>query len=474
MLNFNQASLPVPENSERSKKKVKVITLVFCILLLFFIVAMFVVFKIKNYFTEPQFAVSSQAEEARIPFFESETHSILLLSNNYVIDFASIVDDRNNIHIVYNTKDKGSFYIQGKPQENLWSKPDKLPFYGLPKIVQTSEGLHILLRSGHEIFHLLSSDNGGTWQELPPIVKADRFIPAYDVITTGNNIVVAFTTAEQGVVDVTTVDIKVLNWSSKQISENEKTLPVTVASFQSMYTNSPIKLAAGNNILHLVYGTNGQDASSHIFYSKSDNNGSTWITPVEVSLAGGESSRGTINGGIQLLERDSLNLFVADNKLYLFYRDMLPFLTTSKDGTDWSPAVALSSYGSTGADKKTIDIASSNNSTRIVWIDGRFELMTPQFGIPWSDNNPYWGNNDIFSATVSDSRGQLQMFSNKKLEDELPIYRLTKPISFVRSVSIHPIENKFLVIWSGVNAQEPNNFRSKNSEHGLFYIILPD
>ncbi len=464
-----------PEGGANPAGGKKKMGLIICLALVLVIPAIVVAgFEIKNYFTGPHLGVSSPQEVSQVPFTNSSIQDIVKDAN--ILDFDSIANG-DEVDIVYVTdkgsRGYGSYFVSGQPQKNSWSIPIKLPVTGLDaKIVRANGSLHILIPSREKILHITSKDNGNTWRELSPIVIANRFISNYDAISTGENIIIAYTTALQGVGE-TPIDVNVARWSS--LSNTLIVSPTTLASFESIYTTSPIRLSLERNNIYLVYGENDNKASGHIFFTKSTIEDSRWLTPVDVSSTGGDSISGKENRGISILDADALNLLVAENKVYVFYSEGgQTFSTNSSNGVNWSPAISLYPYVSQ-ADKNTFAVASSGSSTKIAWIDGRFELVTPQFGIPWSDNNPYWGNNDIFTATISDSNGYLQELKHNSLKDGLAIYRITKPVSFSRSVAIRSMGNNFIVIWSGVaglSTTDKNDFNSKKYLSGIFYTFF--
>jgi hypothetical protein len=412
------------------------------------------------------------------------------------IDFA--VDEEESLHVVwravFSNNDRPSLnsdkilYARGDRGGASWSQPIQVGENRLAddhlRILIGAGGLHIIF--GRNLRHLSSGDGGKTWRESAPLIpNQESRADVFDAVVVGDSLVVAYLFHPRPAYEIdkrTPKDdqkLYVVRWSPEELSA-----PMLIASLPGSLNGPPSpRILAEGTRLHLMCGINadrrdgaGVGVAGRLFYLRSDDRGTSWSSPVEASVGAAKGATSSGNSGIQTL--GTIELLPTPERLYAFYHDSGLFMTRTKDGSDWSPAVELGGQGRTESSANfhsdSVSVAAIGGAGRLAWIDTRFRKSdrhwwSPLGGVPWSDETD-WKNNDVFTVTVSDVVG-LSAVSVPAKSPSAPA-RLTEQLSYANSVRVRASKTRIFVLWSG-RSKVGKRLDTFGQKPRLFYGTVP-
>ena len=405
------------------------------------------------------------------------------------------VDANESLHIVWrsllNNNDQPAvnrdsiFYIRGDLAGARWSKPivvadNKLGDNRMRILVGPDNSLHLLF--GTNLRHLVSLNNGQSWQELAPLIhKRGRRASVFDAIFVGKNLVIAYLDHPEAPYEEISAQergLYVIRWSAVSSSEEAK-----VASFPNSLSGPPTpRLIAEGSRLHLVFGLNadrvetekGGSIKGQLFYLRSEDGGSTWSAPLELA-ANGEQGRPPEKVTTQSIQ--GIELLATRQRLYAFYRASTLFMISTADGLNWSPAVEIAPAGLRGTvpdNSLSASIVSGSDDGWLAWIDTRFRKSdrrwwNPLGGMPWSDD-PDWVNNDILGIRISEIPGSSKGAAKEQPSD--PASRLTEPLSFADSIRLLGSDKRVFLLWAG-RRKVGKRVDTFDEASRLFFTTLP-
>ncbi|HEV2853780.1 MAG TPA: hypothetical protein VHC97_13335 [Thermoanaerobaculia bacterium] len=146
-----------------------------------------------------------------------------------------------------------------------------------------------------------------------------------------------------------------------------------------------------------------------------------------------------------------MDLISHQGTLFAFYSAFGLWASRSADGRIWSAPVAVAPYETSLARGSTesgsVAAAAGPNGGVLSWIDARFRKSdrrwwNPLGGVPWSDDDPFWANNDVFALTLEETGKALTGYT-------VTPRRLTSPQSFARSLRAAALDGRTVLLWAG-------------------------
>jgi hypothetical protein len=300
-----------------------------------------------------------------------------------------------------------------------WSPPREVPVGGAGRLVA---GAETLLALGGDLRPFRWAQEG-RWEELPASFldrPAERLL-AYDVEALASGIATVFvTSAGQGAP-------LVLSFSR---SGGAPPRPLTTAP-ASVFEQPPPHLLLDGGRLHLLWGIAGEERGrspegaetvtprGSVVYLSSDDGGTTWSDPVELTARLAERPSGI--AGVALVRGAGAPIAVyASFGLYAG--------RTSPEGGPAVTPVRLTSRPGSFAGTAVGSLTSAGGA--VAWVDERLRQTDrrwwrPLGGWPWSDD-PDWADNDVFFLSAESLRDALAGSRQRDAAAE----RLTPDLSF--------------------------------------------
>ncbi|MFL6198809.1 MAG: sialidase family protein [Thermoanaerobaculia bacterium] len=373
------------------------------------------------------------------------------------IDAADLaVSPQGEIHVVWRavvrkadgaTPEYPVLYLRGERGGQTWGRPVEVDRLGEPPRVALASGkVHVLF--GPKLRHFLG--DGRTFRELAPRVPAGRARAlSFDVLPLGEDLLVAY----------------LLEASSGGLElhvSRDGGPDRTVARFPASFLSQPEpRLAAEGGRLYLLCAVNLEEGSepgadepfAKVLFLSSADGGATWTEPVE-------AARGHVAQAVALIPRQGA--------LHAFYSAFGLWSTRSADGRSWSAPVAVAPYSTTQARGSTesgpVVGSPGPDGGFVAWIDARFRKSdrrwwNPLGGVPWSDDNPFWANNDVFALPLDGIA-------------RAPLRRLTPPLSSARSLRAAVIDGRTILLWAG-RLEVGKDPGASGRPPALFYTTYP-
>lgn len=411
------------------------------------------------------------------------------------LDFG--VDNKESLHIIcaetFSSNERPSLnsnkivYTRGDAGGATWAPPISLTNNGVAdnglRILIGPDLLHVLF--GKKLRHFVSGDRGQSWRELAPLLPNDETrADVFDAAIDDESLVVSYLIHPQPDYDVNKRSPKdkqklyVVRWTPAGV-----TPPSLITTFLwSIFSPPAPRLVAEGNRLHLMCGLNTErregstvGVSGKLFYLRSEDKGITWSAPVDASLGASKGKTSSRKADLQSLS--GIELLPMKEGLYAFYRETLLFMTRSPDGSSWSPAVEISperqSIVSANRSPDSVSTVACDRG-RLVWIDALFRKTdrrwwNPLGGVPWSDDDPDWVNNDILTLPLSDLA---ESADKARVKLDRGVARLTEPLSYARVVRARASGSRFFVLWSG-RRKVGKRLDTFGQRPELFYTVLP-
>ena len=339
-------------------------------------------------------------------------------------------------------------YARGERGGQAWSRPVEIDALGEPPRIALASGtVHVLFGPKLRHFTRGAREDRETFRELAPLVPAGRTRAlAFDVSSTGGGLLAAYLLE----IPAAGAAPGSLELHVAAIGSADR----TVARFPSSFLQqaAPRLIAAGGR-LHLLCAVNLEEGSEpgenepfgKLLAFSSGDGGATWTQPAEVAhgrLAEGRTRPPVIQ---------AVDLVSHQGTLFAFYSAFGLWASRSADGRAWSAPTAVAAYetslsrGST--ESASVAAVSGPNGAVLSWIDTRFRKSdrrwwNPLGGVPWSDDDPFWANNDVFALTLNEIGKALA-------GHPVPPRRLTPPQSFARSLRAATLDGRTVLLWAG-------------------------
>jgi hypothetical protein len=367
-------------------------------------------------------------------------------------------------------------YLRGERGGQAWGRPVEVdPTGDPPRIALTADAVHVLF--GPRLRHFVAPVAGegrAAFQELAPLVPANRGRAlAFDVLGAEGGLLIAY---------LLEVPAQGAAAGALELHTAGGGLPDrVVARFPASVLRQPSpRLVAGGGRLRLLCAVNSEERrtavsngrnveelapAGRVFYLDSGDGGATWTPPVEVTPGG--RSRPAVVQAVELMARPG--------EIVAVYSAFGLRAARSADGRTWSAPVVVAPYeislsrGST--ESGAVAAAPGPEGGVLAWIDARFQnsdrrWWNPLGGVPWSDDNPLWANNDVFALRLPEVEAAL---AGRPVTPR----RLTSPLSSAHSLRAGAgPEGRAILLWAGRRrvGKHPDTFHEPPV---LSYVRLP-
>ena len=391
-------------------------------------------------------------------------------SERQISSFDAAIDGTDNIYVFWVDFDNMVRYTYKEAGGSSWSAIAQLPDRGKDvRILPANDGLHAIVVGVyslgiHSVKHYLSKNQGKTWEPMPAIIESDNFIAECDATATNEAIYVACLMGEPSTEDV--LELKMVRIDSNGISSIS-----TVAGNVTKSGAIPPSIEFFGDELHVLWADNIglTNTKSAMRYAKSADGGKTWTTSLDIlSIKDGRKS--VSDEVVQYQYIVSATVVATQKRIYALYASSAPWISFSSDGKDWPAPISVSPYSQGSWGDASIKMVSTPECDSVIWIDGRFEKRDINIGLPWSDADPSWHNNDILTACLPENIDGL-------LKDKLEWKRITPKFSYSDELKALQSGSKTYVFWSGVervSKASKENLPEKISEEGsnIFYAVI--
>lgn len=346
-----------------------------------------------------------------------------------------------------------SFHARHDADEGRWLLPRLFhrPRGGALEIVAAPDALHVF--SGQNLHHQVSHDDGRSWstrEDLAPF-EAPGSLRAAAVLADEAVVVAALVHRPPP------VDIEQRSRAHAQelrvfrIPPRGKVQRIRVAEFPASTFEPPAPaLYAADGRLHLLVGLNAErrEVGDHgaavavegrLTHFNSVDGGRSWSVGEDLPTSGASTLAAValsagINAGIDALW--------SAHGIYLS--------RSHGDGSShrsFSPPRLLNPYrtrlGRGDSSSGALAAADADGHGLAVWVDGRYRRgkrswRNPLGGFPWSDDDPFWANNDLFCLDLED-----------RIVADVSASALTPPLSYVGSIRLEPANDRWHLLWAG-------------------------
>ena len=344
-------------------------------------------------------------------------------------------------------------YARGERGGAIWSQPVEIEsrLGKPPQVILTPGRIHIIQEQ--DLRHFVSEDDGRTWREVASHLPTGARVVGLDVLSLGETLLLACLVRLPGTGDGT-LELQVALWSDKAEGSFRR-----IASFPGSNFQQPApRLVLDGSRIHLLCGVNTPnrrtissggrsveeiEVSGRLIYLGSEDTGTTWSPSVEVV------PDKTLPEPIKVLQ--AVELVPLHGRIHVLFSAFGLYETNSSDGHKWSVPIAVAPYRvsvSQGTyESGSVSAAVYGGSGYVAWIDARFRRSdrrwwNPLGGVPWSDDSPFWANNDVFLLPWADLEA---------LSASHPAHpdRLTPPGQSARGLRVRAAgAGRFYLLWT--------------------------
>jgi len=337
------------------------------------------------------------------------------------------------------------------------------------RAIVAGNALHVIV--GTHLRHLISVDRGATWTELDSLVKSGPASRTWDVVGSGDAVLLVSINPESVTGQFARADTLAL-WTAR-IGNSASEKPVRVATLHRPdFGDHVIRLFATPDSIYLFDGVpqglatpgmalNTYRPGTRISVARSGDGGRTWSPLTEIK---GLPDWGAPDGSIH-----DLAAAQGHGKIVAFYAGREVFAFESQSDGRWSaPAPACPASKGLFVSPSTVSsvcAASTEGAGVLLWIDTRFARTDRPFASPLS-GQPDWSNNDVLMLPLSrfdggDWRGRAR-----------DPQRLTHDLSYAERLRVRAGEHYVYALWSGLRVVG-KHLDSFQSPPRLFFARLP-
>lgn len=375
-----------------------------------------------------------------------------------IVGFDAISDSSGDLHLVW--KNAEDVFLYTRRGESLaWITPRPLGGGGrLPQLITTEESTHFFFSSGSQVFRIPVVSVGNPKRQQ--VVQAKWFISSFSICSDGRDIFLACVApaAEKKAV-LYRFDPELNKVVRQEVFDlpggNSLRDPEVASCFE-----------AGRVHLILRYG---DSSLAYTFLDLQTLKPSAWMQ-VQTTFAP-EVSRDFRQAGVGLILDGTLAVNPIAGNLVVSFTSSGPMLMVRDKAGQWSGVSMLAPAGAGRADGRSVSVAPNSSGWCVAWIDARHQEKSFKFGIPWSDDNPYWGNNDIYSIQIPAPGNASEFTASLAKARQL---RVTPPLGFARSLKLLPYVNSSQVelFWLGTDRVAKATQSGVKPFHGIFHKTL--
>lgn len=390
-----------------------------------------------------------------------------LKSTDRIETFDFVVDEEDSLHAVWTAALQASedvlpeyhtFYARGRQEGSAWTSPEVLDDEPSPSLRVLTAGHRVHVLSGLRIRHHLSEDRGRSWRDLGEILTAPAGATLrFDAAIVDGELALVVLVHVPPALAASAEPQQELYFSR---ASNPGNWPLRhLASFPPSEFDPPApKLVSDGETLFVFAGLNAEDRVSggsrgdavgqaaRLFSLRSDDRGGSWTGPLELDLGGSGSRPARLQ---RIEEIDALA--TADGQLVLLSAHGIYALRSNPRG-DFSPPQRINPYETTwskgSAESSSVSAISRGDHGCVFWADSRYRRTNrtwsnPLGGFPWSDADPYWANNDLFSLDYMEISEITEKGNTHQPK------RWTPPMSFIRTARARASAAGWYVAWAG-------------------------
>lgn len=367
-------------------------------------------------------------------------------------------------------------YAQGAGGGAAWTTPVEIEGRRgkPPRVALTPGRIHVLQEQ--DLRHFISGDGGRSWQEAAsPLPAGGGRVVGLDVLSHGESLLIAHLVrlSEPGGGGL---ELRVARWPAEEPPRRVATFP------GSTFQQPDPRLVAEGGRLHLLCGINSENrrtvssggrtaeefqVSGRLVHTRSEDAGATWSEPVDVV------PDGTVPAGIKPLE--AVELLPLRGRLHALFSAFGLYASRLEEGRPWSAPVPVAPYAVSASEgtyeSGSVSAAAAGGRGYVAWIDARFRKSdrswrNPLGGAPWSDDSPFWTNNDVFLLPLA----ELEALSGSRPGRH---EQVTPPGSFTRGLRVRAGgPDRFFLLWTG-RKQGKKNLAASGQEPEIVFTTVP-
>lgn len=372
--------------------------------------------------------------------------------------FDAAIDSLGNTHVVWKNKDDTFFHTM-RSESRGWTTPQRLGNGGrLLRLVATVNTTQLFFNSGSEVFRVTGFSPASGDLRKEKLGDTKWFIPSFSTCSDGNDVFIT---------------------CIARSSEKKATLYQFSPGTDRILREQVLDLPSGSSLrdpevascfearrVHLVL-RHGDSSLAYNSFDPETLKPSAWMQ-VQTTYTPQVSSN-VRQAGVGLILDGSLSISPITGNLIVSFTANGPLLLVRDKTGQWSGVSMLAAAGAGRADGYSVSVVPGSNGWHVAWIDARHQEKSSKFGIPWSDDNPYWGNNDIYFSQIAATRSAGEF--NASVANARP-RRLTAPLGFARSLKLLPNRSgQVELFWLGTDrvAKAPP---SRPPFHGIFHATV--
>lgn len=381
-----------------------------------------------------------------------------------IVGFDAACDAGGRLAVIWATLNDRLHLCWQERAPASWATPRHLGSAGrCVRLVCPADGPHALFVSGSEIYGLLRLPTGsqGGGARRVQVFKAPWVIAAYDVVTEGRDLVVACVSKPPAArLGLWRYDPR----GERVVAQGEVALPTAASA------REPDVAMTHRGGVAFVVVRQDEESVHELEVPLATLAAPAWETVPMAASIGANADAPTAGHG-SLLEQ-SLALSPWGEGLALTFAGTVPCVLFRNAAGRWSPVSVLAPAGSGAGTGVVASAASVGRAGCLAWIDARDQRKSVNPGFPWSDRNPYWGNNDVYWRLLTDLPAAAADPS-LHVPAAAP-RRLTLPLGFARTLRMVPCPatGRIQLFWLGTDRVARAPSRKVGPWHGVFHRSL--
>ena len=378
-----------------------------------------------------------------------------------ILAFDAAMDSAGNVHVAWKNSDQNLFRTALESRTHKWLDAQPMGRGARSIRVVTLSGAPSLFFSTGSDLHAIPMlpHSAGTLPEAGKTIQAGEFIVSFSVCGTESSAFAACVLGQPGsrisLYRLNTVDGKVM-------ARNDFPMPAGGGSLRepeiaACCTDKTVRLGL-------------RQANASLAYCEVDLEtlASSGWTSVPLRFSSSPAARAT---DANIILENTLSIAPFLEGCVLSFTSAEPILLYRDAAGIWSDVLLLAPAGAGPANGPAVAVMSDSATGFVAWIDAARQKKSLNIALPWSDNNPWWGNNDIQwkSFPASPNAGALAA----RLSAATSQYA-TNPLGFARAIkAVHsPSIPGVHLLWLGTDMVAKALPKGRTAAHGIFHILL--